>query len=455
MCAVGTCGLHGWAMTETPAAQKRGSSAAPGFVAQIPAGSRRRLSSNGRPSFQTARPRSIRHAPAAAGLAARVRPRPGLEREPAGLAPGVDAVKLALEPLHRRHHLLLKGSNHSSARAGRTIAGFAGASRRLLVNAVEPEPRDRRSTCSTGVSGATPWPRLKMWARVAKPLSVRSTASSSALPPGDQRQRVEIALQREPARQSGAGDARLDRRVESDGGHPRHVGEFRQLGRCAARENDDRRPRRLCPHGGDKGRDRRDAPALEFGRRQDARPGIENLHSFRAGGELTHTDIQPRRRRGGRGVQKTVLALGKQRAAPAPGRACRARRSCSWRRSRARRRTRSALHRSAAPTSAGRAFRTQARASASPAPHEVAPERTRRRSDRAAGRRRLRTRPFGRARPGRRGYPRRESPRRSRNGGPAAASPRRPGRASSRSRERSERGRGSRDIRGGSGRPGA
>ena len=54
----------------------------------------------------------------------------------------------------------------------------------------------------------------------------------------------------------------------------------------AARKGDQPRVRRLGANLGRDRRDRRDAPAVEFGRRQHARPGIEDLRRIRAGREL-------------------------------------------------------------------------------------------------------------------------------------------------------------------------
>ncbi len=59
MCTVGTCGLHGWAMTETPAAQKRGSSAAPGIAPANSAGKAPNTVEECAPIFSNKRPRRI------------------------------------------------------------------------------------------------------------------------------------------------------------------------------------------------------------------------------------------------------------------------------------------------------------------------------------------------------------------------------------------------------------
>ena len=69
-----------------------------------------------------------------------------------------------------------------------------------------------------------------------------------------------------------------------DFGERREFGELRPR---AARKGDQPRVRRLGANLGRDRRDRRDAPAVEFGRRQHARPGIEDLRRIGAGGELT------------------------------------------------------------------------------------------------------------------------------------------------------------------------
>jgi hypothetical protein len=116
---------------------------------------------------------------------------------------------------------------------------------------------------------------------------------------GDERQRIEVALQREPPGQGGVGGLRLDRRVEADRVDADEGGEFRQLGPGAARKSDDGRLRRLGPDLGRERRHRRDAPAIEFGRGQHAGPGIEDLHRFRARRQLTDQVF-------GRGVDEPV-----------------------------------------------------------------------------------------------------------------------------------------------------
>ena len=231
---------------------------------------------------------------------------------------------------------------------------------------------------------------------------------------------------------------------------------FAKLRRCAARESDDRRIRRACAHCGDQRRDRRDAPALEFGRRQNARPGIENLHRFRARGELTQQIS-------GRGVDEArdqcgeqFRLLGRRKAAPAPDRACRARRSCSSRPSRARRKSRSARRRSgSAVFSRSSVSNTGASFVQSGSP------RSRARAGRVGDR--IEPRAFAALERDllaeRVGDDENIGEKDRRVEAETADRLQRrldgQGGRSSRNRERSERGRGSRDIRGDSGRPGA
>ncbi len=87
---------------------------------------------------------------------------------------------------------------------------------------------------------------------------------------GDQREGIEIALKREPFRQSGDGGFRVSGGVEADRVDVGKRPEFGDLGACAARKGDQPRVRRL---GANLSRDRRNwsqAPAVEFGRRQHA-----------------------------------------------------------------------------------------------------------------------------------------------------------------------------------------
>ncbi len=185
---------------------------------------------------------------------------------------------------------------------------------------------------------------------------------------GDQRQRIEIALKRQPFRQSGNGGFRVSGGVEADrvdfGKRP----EFGDLRPRAARKGDQPRVRRLGANLGRDRRDRREAPAVEFGRRQHARPGIEDLRRIGAGCELTTKVFGRTRRQAGRSGARTDRDADRRKAAPAPGPACRGPRSCSSPPSTARRRSRSTLFPSAGPPSGGRELRT---------PAQVGPSRAR------------------------------------------------------------------------------
>ena len=159
---------------------------------------------------------------------------------------------------------------------------------------------------------------------------------------GDQRQRIEIALKRQPLGQSGDGGLRARRRCR---GRSRRCRQGARIWRAASPRRAERRsaarpasrrepwprsPRsarrtsgRIRPAAARPPRNRRSAP-------HPRRP--------RTGGE----DIRPKRRRAGRSGARTGPDGDRRRAAPAPGPACRARRSCSSPPSRARRRSRSA-----------------------------------------------------------------------------------------------------------------
>ena len=134
-------------------------------------------------------------------------------------------------------------------------------------------------------------------------------------------------------------------------------------------------------------RDRRDAPALEFGRRQHARPGIEDLHRFRAGRQLTDEIF-------GRGVDEPVdqggeqirMAVGEEARRRLIGRAAPGDHIARDRPRRAAEADQRDVV-AAARSSGGRAPRTPARAGSSRARGGASPGRRRRRSGRGAGRR--------------------------------------------------------------------
>ena len=100
-----------------------------------------------------------------------------------------------------------------------------------------------------------PWPRLKIWARALEaahdPLDFLVEAPS----PSDQRQRIEIALEREPLGQSGDSGSGVGGGVEANRVNVGKGAEFGELRSRAARKSDQARARRP---GADLGRDRRD-----------------------------------------------------------------------------------------------------------------------------------------------------------------------------------------------------
>ena len=246
-------------------------------------------------------PAQHRHPPAAAVAplaSARVQ---GLDREAPGLARLIDAGELALERLHRRDNLALKrlepGLRLREPRVVLSHRGFGRHRPRTLVTS--------RSTCASGVCGKMPCPRLKICALVPNPFSTRSISVLESGAARDQGQGVEIALQCDRSRQRRRRDRGLDGGVEADRSHARHPGEFPKLRRRSAGEGDDPRLRRGGANLVDEGRDWPDAPALEFRRRQDPRPGVEDLQGFRARRELAQQI-------GGRGVDQAVDQLSEQ-----------------------------------------------------------------------------------------------------------------------------------------------
>src|SRR5271154_2357264 len=122
-----------------------------------------------------------RHPAAAAGSPAGVGSLPGLDREPAGRDLGPGIRELALQRLHRLDDPALEGLE-PLARADE--ARFVRRRPRNGHGDFSPRTRaTRRSTWPTGVSGGTPWPRLKIWARGENPSRTRSTSLSRRAPP--------------------------------------------------------------------------------------------------------------------------------------------------------------------------------------------------------------------------------------------------------------------------------
>ena len=132
----------------------------------------------------------------------------------------------------------------------------------------------------------------------------RRSPSSSARPPA-----ISASGSRLPCSAKRAGSAAAAARGSTAvsrpiAASPSIAGELAELGRRAAREGDDRRRRAAAARSlGDDARDRRDAPALEFGRRQHARPGIEDLHRLGAGARSGARDRRPKRRPAGRSAR--------------------------------------------------------------------------------------------------------------------------------------------------------
>ena len=99
----------------------------------------------------------------------------------------------------------------------------------------------------------------------------------------NQRQRIKIALERYPLGQSGDGGSGISGGVEANRVDSSEGSEFGKLRPRAARKGDQPRTRRFVANFRCTRRDRRDAPAVEFGRRQHASPRIEDLRRIGAG----------------------------------------------------------------------------------------------------------------------------------------------------------------------------
>ena len=204
-------------MTETPAAQKRGSFSAPGICAANSAGKGAVNDRQVRAHLLEQAAVQHRHPPAAARRAAGVGALPGLEREPAGLADGrrrprTRAPSASIASMIRRW-MVAKPVARADASARRRPSAP-----KSFMALVSPRTRaTRRSTCPTGVSGRTPWPRLKIWARgAANPSRTRSISSSRRGPPATSASGSRLPCKREPPGQRGDGGLRLDGRVEAD-----------------------------------------------------------------------------------------------------------------------------------------------------------------------------------------------------------------------------------------------
>ena len=131
-----------------------------------------------------------------------------------GLAPNArpgDPHRAEAQPMHgryRRRSRTLPISPRWSCRRAPDFIETSNMGRdgnRIASRGFPSSPRTQSpsccSTCAIGVSGRMPWPRLKTCARPAKPCQHARDPFVERAAAGDQRQRIEIALQREPRRQ--------------------------------------------------------------------------------------------------------------------------------------------------------------------------------------------------------------------------------------------------------------
>ena len=111
ICTVGTCGFQGWAITESPDAQKRGSASAPGIAWRIAARKSRGRSRRAHPFLEQPAVQH-RHATAAARRAGRIDAAPRLQREASRRGARRRPVRLRrafrFQRLHRRDQAELK-----------------------------------------------------------------------------------------------------------------------------------------------------------------------------------------------------------------------------------------------------------------------------------------------------------------------------------------------------------
>ena len=131
-----------------------------------------------------------------------------------------------------------------------------------------------------------PWPRLKMNGPPANASRIASTPRSSAAPPASSASGSRLPCTGTPALDLIAREIQIDHPVEPDRIDRNVLDIALQIAAGTARKPDDLRARHRAPHIGNDPLRRRDAPALEFVRRQNARPGIEDLHGIDAGLQL-------------------------------------------------------------------------------------------------------------------------------------------------------------------------
>ncbi len=96
-----------------------------------------------------------------------------------------------------------------------------------------------------------------MWARVSKPRLTRSISSSRAPSPSDQREGIEIALERQPVVQGSDSGSGVGGGVEADRVNVSQGAKLAELRSRAARKSDQARARRPGANPGCDRRDRR------------------------------------------------------------------------------------------------------------------------------------------------------------------------------------------------------
>src|SRR5271155_2103397 len=105
-------------------------------------------------------------------------------------------------------------------------------------------------------------------------------------PAGDQRQRIEIALDNDASRNIARSPKRIDRAVKPKSFSARLVCESGEPGADASRKGDHFRVSMAALDARGDGFDWGEAPALIFARGKDASPAVENLHRLGTGVNL-------------------------------------------------------------------------------------------------------------------------------------------------------------------------
>ena len=142
------------------------------------------------------------------------------------------------------------------------------------------------ATCSGGVCGTTPWPRLKMngpWPSLSR---MRLASRSSAGAADQQHDRIEVALHADLrlqlARRPVRADAGVDRQRGEGVGAPVH----QRRRTDQAGKGEDRHVRMACAHRMGDAHHRLDRPAEQLLLGQHPGPRIEQLHGVGAGIDL-------------------------------------------------------------------------------------------------------------------------------------------------------------------------